>query len=99
MDDEGVDRTSSTLLRRLRDPGDVEAWNNFHTRYGPRIRDWCRRRGLQEADVDDVTQQVLLSLVKAVRNLKYDRKKMFRAYLKTVSQHAVYAFWERQARG
>jgi DNA-directed RNA polymerase specialized sigma24 family protein len=56
-------RTSVTLLGRLRrDPRDQTAWNEFVSRYRPKILEWCRRWRLQESDAQDVTQAVLLKL-------------------------------------
>ena len=56
-------KTSLTLLARLRqDPKDQAAWSDFVARYGPSILQWCRGWGVQEADAQDVTQDVLLKL-------------------------------------
>ena len=55
--------TDVTLLARLRhDPKDQAAWGDFVARYGPKILQWCRRWHLQEADAQDVAQDVLLKL-------------------------------------
>ena len=59
-------RTSSTLLLRLRDLSNEEAWEEFLTRYTPRIFAWCRRYNLQESDASDVTQEVLGKLLQAI---------------------------------
>lgn len=83
------DTTNPTLLGRLSQvPNDPHAWSQFVDRYGPRIRDWCRRWGLQEADSHDVQQSVLLRLVGVMQTFQYDRSKSFRAWLKTLAQHA-----------
>jgi hypothetical protein len=42
--------TSATLLGRLRDPRDQEAWGTFARRYRDRIFGWCVRWGLQDED-------------------------------------------------
>ena len=63
MGNGAVSGTRLSLLSRLRkDPQDSSAWDEFVRRYGPRIEAWCRRWGLQEADVQDVTQTVLVRL-------------------------------------
>src|SRR5262249_25349845 len=81
--------TSPTLLGRLRqDPADAAAWSTFVLRYGPRIHAWCRQWRLQEADAQDVTQDVLVKLVTRMRTFDYDRARSFRAWLKTVTYHA-----------
>lgn len=82
--------THATLLGRLADGGDAGAWNEFVIRYGALIRAFCARRGLQGADIDDVLQDVLLSLSKAMPGFRYDPAKgKFRSYLKTTVSHAI----------
>jgi RNA polymerase sigma factor (sigma-70 family) len=77
--------TSVTLLTRLRrDPTDQAAWCDFVARYGPKILQWCRRWRLQEADAQDVTQDVLLKLHGLMANFSYDASKSFRGWLKTL---------------
>jgi RNA polymerase sigma-70 factor (ECF subfamily) len=81
--------TSLTLLERLqKNPEDPQAWKLFIERYQPRIRRWCVYWGLQDADADDVAQEVLVKLFGALRKFQYDPSGSFRAWLKTVTQHA-----------
>lgn len=89
MADQPDQRTRGTLLARLRsDPGDQAAWTEFVLRYGPLIRGWCRQWNLSEADAQDVTQNVLVKLVRKMGSFIYDPTKSFRAWLKTVTHHA-----------
>jgi RNA polymerase sigma-70 factor (ECF subfamily) len=81
--------TSLTLLERLQqNPDDPQAWAIFVQRYQPRIRRWCVDWGLQDTDADDVAQDVLVKLFAALRKFRYDPAQSFRAWLKTVTQHA-----------
>src|SRR5438309_2004887 len=81
--------TRISLLGRLRlDPGNQEAWSEFVEHYGPKIYGWCRKWSLQEADAQDVTQNVLLRLAQKLREFTYDPARSFRAWLKTLTQHA-----------
>lgn len=83
-------RTSVTLLGRLhRTPGDGAAWAEFDDRYRPVLRAWCLRWGLQEADVEDVTQAVLAKMVILMPNFQYDRERSFRGLLRTLARHAL----------
>jgi RNA polymerase sigma-70 factor (ECF subfamily) len=79
-------RTHATLLEKLaRDGGhDQEAWARFVDQYGPRVSSWCLRWGLQAADVEDVTQNVLTKLAVRMRGFSYDPARSFRAWLKVV---------------
>lgn len=82
--------THATLLARLAVGNDSSAWGEFLDRYGDLIRRFSIVRGLQPADADDVTQEVLLSLTKSMPSFRYDPAKgKFRSYLKTAVLRAV----------
>jgi RNA polymerase sigma factor (sigma-70 family) len=83
-------RTSPTLLGRLREsPTDGAAWGSFVARYGPPTLLWCRKRGLQHADAEDVTQEILVRLARSLRSFSYDPSRSFRGWLRRVSQRAL----------
>src|SRR5262249_23095208 len=91
--------TSPTLLSRLRhDPASEEAWNEFIEHYGPHIYRWCRQWGLQDADAEDVAQEILLKLARKLRDFAYNPKSSFRGWLKTVTHHAWRDFVDAQGR-
>jgi RNA polymerase sigma factor (sigma-70 family) len=88
-----IDPTSATLLDRVGlSPNDEAAWVRFVELYGSRIRGWCRRWGLQEADSEDVTQNVLLRLAQKLGAFHYDPSRSFRGWLRTVTQNALADF-------
>jgi RNA polymerase sigma factor (sigma-70 family) len=88
-----ADDTSVTLMMRLQKfPADPLAWDEFVERYRPMIRAWCLKWQLQDSDADDVVQEVLIKLVAAIRKFQYDPARSFRAWLKTVTQHALSDF-------
>jgi RNA polymerase sigma factor (sigma-70 family) len=90
MPPERVDDTSLTLMMRLRQvPSDSLAWDEFVERYRPMIRSWCLKWQLQEADADDVVQDVLVKLLGAIKRFEYDPARSFRAWLKTVTSNAL----------
>jgi RNA polymerase sigma-70 factor (ECF subfamily) len=80
--------TRVSLLLRLQSENDERAWEEFVQRYGPRIFQWCRRWGLQQADAEDVTQGVLLRVAQRMRTFRYDPGRSFRAWLKKVAHDA-----------
>lgn len=91
--------THTTLLARLGDGADSAAWQEFHERYAELLRGFARRRGLQPADTDDVAQDVLLALTRAMPDFRYDPAKgKFRSYLKTAALRAILKR-SRQKRG
>ena len=95
--------TSATLLLRLRDLGDQEAWNEFVERYAPQVFRWCRENSLQDSDASDVTQEVLGKLVVCMQDFEYQPNKgSFRGWLRTVTRNAVRDLarrWERKLVG
>jgi RNA polymerase sigma-70 factor (ECF subfamily) len=92
-------RTGSTLLTLLRDPTDPQAWKAFVQRYSPVVAAWCRRWKLQNADVQDVTQEVLLKLAKHLSRFSYDPAKgRFRDWLLAVARNAWSDIRERRRR-
>jgi RNA polymerase sigma-70 factor (ECF subfamily) len=92
--------TRLTLLARLRqDPTNQAAWDEFVERYGRHIYRWCRQWKLQDADAEDVTQDILLKLARKLRDFAYDPSGSFRSWLKTVAHHAWRDFVDGQRRG
>jgi RNA polymerase sigma-70 factor (ECF subfamily) len=67
--------TRPSLLVRLRDARDKESWRDFVGIYAPLVYGFARRRGLQDADAADVTQDVLRAVAQAVDRLDYDPEK------------------------
>lgn len=65
-------RTRPSLLARLRDRTDVEAWRTFVDLYAPLVYQFCRSRGLQEADAADVAQEVLTQVMRSAEGFVYD---------------------------
>ncbi len=91
------DPTRPSLLLRVRDSADHDAWREFDATYRDLVLGYCRRRGLQPADAEDVLQVVLISLSRAMRRWEYRRERgRFRAYLGCVVRNAVN---RHQARG
>ena len=93
--------TRVTLLTQLRqDPSDQAAWDEFVELYGRHIYRWCRQWKLQDADAEDVTQDILMKLARNLRVFAYDPSLSFRGWLKTVAHHAWRDFEDsrRQAR-
>ena len=77
--------TRASLLVRIRDRADADAWARFVDIYGPLIYGFVRKRGLQDADAVDLVQEVLRSVAGAISRLEYDpRRGTFRGSLFTL---------------
>jgi RNA polymerase sigma-70 factor (ECF subfamily) len=91
--------TRPSLLVRIRDSRDRDAWRQFVQVYGPVVYGYGRRRGLQDADAADLTQEVLRAVSLAARRLDYDRRRgSFCAWLFTVAHHKLHDLVARQKR-
>src|SRR5579871_3726775 len=91
--------TRPSLLFRLRDPRDDQAWGQFVEVYAPLVYDFARRRGLQDADAADLTQNCLRQVAAHVGSLEYDpRRGTFRAWLFTIVRNKVRDFHSQARR-
>src|SRR5262245_37406044 len=76
--------TPASLLERLRQPDQDDAWPRFVQLYTPLLYSWSRRLGLQEPDAADLVQDVLLHLVRKLPEFTYDQNRSFRGWLRVV---------------
>ncbi len=77
-----MEQTQTNLLWAVRDGHDPQAWSHFYRLYAPMVRNFARRLGLNDADADDATQEVLLLAHDALGRGVYDPKKgRFRGWL------------------
>jgi RNA polymerase sigma factor (sigma-70 family) len=92
--------TRPSLLVRIRNAQDVAAWEQFVEIYAPLVYGFARRRGLQDADAADLTQETLQSVTRAAKGLDYDPKRgSFRNWLLTVVRNKVNTFLARRKPG
>ncbi len=91
--------THPSLLVRLRDGQDEEAWRDFCSRYRNLFLRYAEARGLQPTDCEDVVQIALISLSRALRGFEYDPSRgRFRNYLGRVAANTVNAYQAASAR-
>jgi RNA polymerase sigma-70 factor (ECF subfamily) len=82
--------THSSLLIRLRNPGDERAWSEFTEIYGPLIYQLARRRGLQDSDAQDLGQEVFRAVARAIDRYDPDLKTgSFRAWLARIAGNLI----------
>ena len=80
-----MDTTPVSLLLRIKESGDREAWRKLVELTTPLLFSWAHAARLQGADSADLVQDVLAVLVKTLPTFDYDRDKSFRGWLRTVT--------------
>jgi RNA polymerase sigma-70 factor (ECF subfamily) len=89
--------TPRSLLDRICG-GDQHAWRALLAIYEPLLHHWLRSAGLETADRDDLTQQVLTVLVRKLPSFRHSgRDGAFRAWLRSVTLREVAEFRRRGA--
>src|SRR3954453_19569686 len=79
-----MDRTSQSLLERLRRLDDAAAWARFADLYTPLLYHWARRLGAQPTDAADLVQGVLATLVQHLPHFRYRPDQSFRGWLRSI---------------
>ena len=91
--------TRYSLIAKLSDLCDVDAWNEFVEIYQPVIFRLVTERGLQYADATDVTQLVLTRVSQVVEQFDPERQgATFRGWLYRITQNLTIDFLRKQKR-
>lgn len=95
-----IPETSISLLRSLSVGADNERWLEFFRRYEEPMRAFLNEDRFRGVDADDVIQEVLMSLSKALPRflLTEDRKGHFRNYLMGIVKHKAQDMLRKEAR-
>jgi RNA polymerase sigma factor (sigma-70 family) len=82
--------TSASLLLRIRDPHDNDAWARFVAVYAPLVSRYCVRKGFQPADAADVAQEVFARVARSIGAFDYAAERgRFRGWLGTITANAM----------
>lgn len=82
--------THESLIVKVQDPANREAWELFAAIYRPVVYRLARVRGLQDADADDLAQQVLIAVARAIPD--WQRKSpqaRFRHWLRRIAKNSI----------
>jgi len=91
--------TRATLLLRLQDSAEQPAWDEFCAVYEPAVFRYACRKGLSDADAQDVVQEVLTAVFRSIDLWKADDKRgSFRRWLSRVTRNAAVNALRRNAR-
>jgi RNA polymerase sigma factor (sigma-70 family) len=84
-----MDETRSTLLQRLADGDDSEAWQIFDKLYRPMLVGYGVSRGLVQADSEDVAQQCVQQVIKHISGYQHRDPGSFKAWLRTIAENKI----------
>jgi len=77
-----MDETRQSLLLRAQ-TGETDAWKDLTDLYRPLILGWLNRQGVPAGDLEDLSQEVLLSVVKHLAGFQHSgHRGAFRSWLK-----------------
>lgn len=92
----GFPTTRVSLLMRLRDSTNHEAWGEFVLVYSPAIYRFARKRGLQHSDAQDLAQNVLSAVAERVAEWKPDADRArFRTWLARIASNQTITMFRR----
>lgn len=91
--------TRLSLLLRLGDLADQQAWNEFLAVYQPVIIRLAQRQGLQEADALDLVQNLFSRIAKKAKNWRHDGAiGTFRGWLAVTIRNLAIDHFRKQQR-
>ncbi|HEX3150843.1 MAG TPA: sigma-70 family RNA polymerase sigma factor [Gemmataceae bacterium] len=91
--------TRPSLLARIKDTGDRQAWAEFVDIYAPLIYGFVLKQGLQDADAADLTQEVLGAVARSAARFDYDPARgTFRGWLFRVVRNELADFGNARKR-
>lgn len=82
--------TRPSLLLRIADPQDSAAWAEFTDLYEPILIRVAKSRGIQIGDAEELAQEVLITVLKSIKNFKNgEQVGSFRRWLATITHNKV----------
>jgi RNA polymerase sigma-70 factor (ECF subfamily) len=82
LSDLAVNTTRKTLLQRVRDNTDSQAWEQFFALYAPLLESYARALGLSPCDAEEVRDECLALITKRMPAFEYERSKgSFKSWL------------------
>lgn len=89
-----MNETRQSLLIRAQN-GETSAWNDLTDLYRPLILGWLNRQGVPARDQEDLSQEVLLRVVKHLPHFEHSGQRgAFRSWLRTIVCSRTADYWK-----
>lgn len=85
-----MNTTRASLLIRVRDRGDADAWRTFDAIYRPMLLRFAQAKGLGSEAAEEIAQQCMTAIGEHIGTFEYDPQKgRFKAWLRTMANNKV----------
>ncbi|MEM9479113.1 MAG: sigma-70 family RNA polymerase sigma factor [Verrucomicrobiota bacterium] len=92
-----IPETRLTLLEKIRDPDDKQAWEEFVRIYTPVVFSFSKSKGLNQADAEDMTQEVMKNVSRAIGDFEYRAgQAKFRSWLFQITRNRISTFYQKK---
>ncbi|MEQ8849507.1 sigma-70 family RNA polymerase sigma factor [Botrimarina sp.] len=93
------DLTRITLLDRVQQAQSGEPWEEFVRVYDGLIASWLRSQRINDADADDIRQEVMQAVVRDIPRFQHSgRPGAFRAWLRRITANRMRRLWQQRSR-
>lgn len=94
-----MDETRQSLLLRAQ-TGEEKAWKDLTDLYRPLILGWLNRQSVPPRDLEDLSQDILLSVVKHLPTFQHSGQRgAFRSWLRTIVCSRTVDYWRATGPG
>lgn len=85
----GSSATRLSLISRIR-IDDAKAWQELVSLYSPLVAFWCRKRGIDESEINDLIQDVFFAVARSIDDYRpRGESGGFRAWLWTITRNKI----------
>jgi len=88
--------TRDSLLLRVKDKKDEQAWEEFALIYEPFLRALLRKQSIPSSECDDISQEVMMKLYQNIEKYQKQNGAKFRTWLVTVLKNTMFSHLKKR---
>jgi RNA polymerase sigma factor (sigma-70 family) len=90
-------QTRPSLISRLKQECNEDSWEEFFSLYSGLIYQLARRHELPDSEAEDVVQETMLKVIKAMKTFTYDPQQgSFKSWLMTITRRSIIDHFREQ---